>query len=83
MNTTSNFSSVNGWCMPGSGTWVSQETGEYYIDENGDLWVPCFCDGEEGGEGEEGLGRAAETAEADGDAFDCGNENGKSEASAQ
>jgi len=81
MNTTSNFSSVNGWCMPGSGTWVLQETGEYYIDENGDLWVPCFCD-EEDGEGDEGLGRAAEAA-ADGDAFDCGNENEKSEAPAQ
>jgi len=75
MNTTSNFSSANGWCMPGSGTWVSQGVEDFYIDENGDLWVPCFCDEASGnGEGDEGLGRAAE------DAFDC--ENEENEASA-
>ena len=59
MNTTSNFSSVNGWCMPGSGTWVSQDAEDFYIDENGDLWVPCLCD--------------EEAADA-GDAFDCEND---------
>jgi hypothetical protein len=55
MNTYSNFSSVNGWMLPGSGTWVSQEPEEYYVDENGDVWVPCFC-----GEEEEPAGSAPE-----------------------
>jgi len=58
MNTSSNFTTVNGWCLPGSGTWVAQDTEDFYVDCNGDLWVPCFCDGEE--EDGEGLGRAAE-----------------------
>jgi len=78
MNTFSNFSSVNGWCMPGSGTWVSQDTEEFYIDGNGDLWVPCFCD-EEGGEGD-AAGRVTGTASANDDAFDC--ENDESQAPA-
>jgi len=45
MNTFSNFSTFNGCVLPGSGTWVSQDMEDYYVDENGDLWVPCFCDG--------------------------------------
>jgi len=57
MNTTSNFTTVNGWCLPGSGTWVAQDTEDFYVDCNGDLWMPCFCDGEED---DEGLGRAGE-----------------------
>ncbi|MDR2687452.1 MAG: hypothetical protein LBB75_06845 [Oscillospiraceae bacterium] len=49
MNTFSNFSSVNGWMLPGSGAWAARDTEDFYVDENGDLWVPCFC-----GEGETG-----------------------------
>jgi len=45
MNTFSNFSTFNGCVLPGSGTWATQDTGNFYVDENGDLWVPCFCDG--------------------------------------
>jgi hypothetical protein len=57
MNTFSNFSSVNGWCMPGSGTWVEQDAEDFYVDENGDIWAPCFCEDEEGEDGEESTGR--------------------------
>lgn len=45
MNTFSNFSTFNGCVLPGSGTWVGQDTEDYYVDENGDLWVPCLCEG--------------------------------------
>jgi len=53
MNTFSNFSSLNGWALPGSGTWVEQDNPaeDFYVDDNGDLWVPCLC-GEEEGEAE-------------------------------
>ena len=45
------FNSLNGWVMPGSG--------DFFVDENGDLWVPCVCgrgdcesdEGEGAGEG--------------------------------
>lgn len=68
MNTFSNFSSVNGWMLPGSGSWASQGTEDFYVDDNGDLWVPCFCD-EEDGEGraaglEEPEGAVEEASEA-------------------
>jgi len=50
MNTFSNFSSFNGCVLPGSGAWVTRDAdGNFYVDENGDLWVPCLC-GEGGGE---------------------------------
>jgi len=29
------FNSLNGWVMPGSG--------DFFVDECGDLWVPCVC----------------------------------------
>jgi len=42
MNTFSNNSTLNGWLMPGSGTWLQDPAG-FFVDECGDLWVPCFC----------------------------------------
>ena len=55
MNTFSNNTTLNGWRVPGSGTWVTQDNpvDDFYVDEHGDLWVPCLC-GE--GEGETGSG---------------------------
>lgn len=44
MNTYSNFSSINGWQLPGSGAWIMPDEECCYADENGDLWIPCFCD---------------------------------------
>ena len=35
MTNFQSFNSHNGWMMPGSG--------EFFIDECGDLWVPCLC----------------------------------------
>jgi len=43
MITYSNFDSCNGWIMPGSGRQVSYGPEDYFMDENGDLWVPCQC----------------------------------------
>jgi len=57
MNTFSNFSTFNGWRMPGSGTWVTRNSADnFYVDENGDLWVPCICvgTGSSGGIGDTG-----------------------------
>ena len=46
MNTFSNFSTFNGCVLPGSGAWVTRDTDDnFYVDENGDLWVPCLRDG--------------------------------------
>ena len=59
MNTFSNNTTLNGWRMPGSGTWVTQDVEDFYVDENGDLWMPCFC-GEGEGEDDGALGRAGE-----------------------
>ena len=42
MTTYTNFDSFNGWVMPGSGKQVFFDGQDYYIDENGDIWVPCF-----------------------------------------
>jgi len=62
MNTFSNNSTFNGWRLPGSGTWVTQDSADnFYVDENGDLWMPCVC-GEGDGDGD-GLGRAEEPAD--------------------
>ena len=43
MNSFSNFSSVNGWLLPGSGAWASQSPELFYVDCEGNLWVPCTC----------------------------------------
>jgi len=43
MTTYTNFDSYNGWVMPGSGKRVSFGHEDCYVDENGDLWVPCAC----------------------------------------
>jgi len=42
MTTNSNFDSWNGWMMPGSGRYMVFDSEEYWMDENGDIWVPCF-----------------------------------------
>jgi len=60
MNTFSNFSSVNGWAQPGSGTWVSQDPEDFYVDDNGDIWIPCLCgEGDNNGDSDGPVGRAA------------------------
>ena len=43
MTTCTNFDSCNGWVMPGSGRRVSFGPEDCFVDENGDLWVPCCC----------------------------------------
>jgi len=44
MNTFSNFSTFNGCVLPGSGAWVTRGAdGNFFVDDNGDLWVPCLC----------------------------------------
>lgn len=43
MNTFSNNSTMNGWPMPGSGTWATPGLDSFFVDENGDLWLPCLC----------------------------------------
>ena len=43
MTTWHNFDSFNGWVLPSSGRHVSFGHENCYIDENGDLWVPCDC----------------------------------------
>ena len=35
MTNFQSFNSLNGWVLPGSG--------DFFVDENGDLWVPCVC----------------------------------------
>jgi len=35
MTNFQSFNSCNGWTMPGSG--------DFFVDDNGDLWVPCVC----------------------------------------
>ena len=58
MTTYNNFDSFNGWIMPGSGRQVFFEPGDcrdepapwhYYVDENGDAWMPCLCGGASSG----------------------------------
>ena len=43
MTTYHNFDSFNGWVLPGSGRQVSFGFEDCFVDENGDLWVPCTC----------------------------------------
>ena len=42
MTTYSNFDSWNGWILPGSGRQVVYDYEDCWMDENGDIWVPCF-----------------------------------------
>ena len=59
MNTFSNFGSVNGRMLPGSG-WGGGGGDMFYVDCNGDVWVPCVC-GAEGGPGADGAGETGGT----------------------
>ena len=43
MTTYSNYESQNGWVMPGSGRRVEFGPEDWYVDEDGDIWVPCAC----------------------------------------
>ena len=43
MTTFNNFDSFNGWILPGTGRRVQFGPEECFVDENGDLWVPCDC----------------------------------------
>jgi len=43
MTTYNNFDSFNGRVLPSTGRHVSFGIEECYIDENGDLWMPCEC----------------------------------------
>ena len=80
MNTFSNFGSMNGRMLPGSG-WGGCGCGPdmFYVDCNGEVWVPCVCGatdpvgsaggtGATGGTGETGpagfAGESASIAEA-------------------
>ena len=43
VTTWHNFDSFNGWVLPSSGRQVSFDMEDCYVDENGDVWVPCDC----------------------------------------
>jgi len=46
MTTYNNFESQNGWIMPGTGRQLLFGPEDYFVDENGDIWVPCrHCTG--------------------------------------
>ena len=67
MNTFSNFGSFNGRMLPGSG-WGEWGGGPdmYFVDCNGEVWIPCVC-GENGDEtGATGAIEATGAAEATG-----------------
>jgi len=42
MTSYNNFESQNGWIMPGTGRQLLFGPEDYYVDENGDIWVPCW-----------------------------------------
>jgi len=52
MTINNQFDSFNGWVMPGSGRFVQFDETQCYVDENGDLWVPCSCGQQENREQE-------------------------------
>jgi len=62
MNTFSNFGSFNGRILPGSGWGGGCCANMYYVDCDGNVWVPCVC-GENGaaaGSGEIGDGETVQ-----------------------
>ena len=72
MNTFSNFGSINGRMVPGSG-WGGCDCGPdlFYVDCNGEVWVPCVCGAEgtgatgtTGAASETGAGESSNVAEA-------------------